>query len=152
MRQPFVITHDPVEFITVEDQEPFAICSYMDKVLINLDTVKIETDIVAQEFIMIARNENHVGAFTNLAQDFLHNIVVSLRPVPASLQAPTIKIKAKDGEPNSLTLWQIKSVDLYMGQNSKGSPNLWKGVITDVIYNNMLTAEMVTLLKQHHFA
>ena len=68
------------------------------------------------------------------------------------LRKGDLLIKAKDGEPNSLTLWQIKSVDLYMGQNSKDSPNLWKGVITDVIYNNMLTDEMVSLLKQHHFA
>lgn len=68
------------------------------------------------------------------------------------LRQGDLLIKPKDGEPNSLTLWQIKTVDLYIGQGGKGSPNLWKGVITDVIYNNMLTDEMISLLKQHQLA
>lgn len=68
------------------------------------------------------------------------------------LRKGDLLIKAKDGEPNALTLWQIQSVDLFIGQNGKGAPSLWKGVITDVIYNNMLTDEMVSLLKQRQFA
>jgi len=51
---------------------------------------------------------------------------------------------------NSKVLYQIKSVALnFTGSNSD---NFWKGVMIDVIYNKMLTEEMVGVLQREGLA
>lgn len=67
----------------------------------------------------------------------------------AFLRKGDLLIKPMDGDSSKLTLWVFDSApDLYMGQGSKGDPSLWKGVIKDVIYNKLLTAEMQNLLAE----
>ena len=45
---------------------------------------------VAGELIMVAWDVHHMAAFANALQDFLHHIVVGLRPIPFAAQLPTI--------------------------------------------------------------
>ena len=47
-------------------------------------------DKPSREFVMIAGDIDDIGAVTGLLQNFLHNIVVRLRPIPRTLQSPSI--------------------------------------------------------------
>ena len=42
------------------------------------------------EFIVVARNEHHPRAAPNLTQQFLDDVVMRLRPVPAGAEPPAI--------------------------------------------------------------
>lgn len=67
----------------------------------------------------------------------------------AFLRKGDLLVKPMDGDSSQLTLWVFYSApDIHMGQGRKGDPSLWKGVIKDVIYNNLLTAEMQDLLAE----
>mgnify|MGYP000172601601 CR=1 FL=1 len=67
----------------------------------------------------------------------------------AFLRKGDLLVKPMDGDSSKLTLWVFASVpDICMGQGRKGDASLWKGVIKDVIYNKLLTAEMQDLLAE----
>src|SRR5665647_3492826 len=48
------------------------------------------TVVVPQELVVIAGDVDDLGALARLAQHFLREVVVRLRPVPAGLQRPAI--------------------------------------------------------------
>ncbi len=44
----------------------------------------------SQKFVVIARNVDDARAFPTLPQYFLNNIIVELRPIPRTLQPPSV--------------------------------------------------------------
>ena len=62
----------------------------MDGVFHDVDAAEMRAVIVAQEFVVIARHVDDLGALARLAQHLLHEVVVRLRPVPARLQRPAV--------------------------------------------------------------
>lgn len=55
----------------------------MDGAFDDLDATEMAAIEVWQKFIVIARNVDDARSFAGLAQQLLHDIVVSLRPVPS---------------------------------------------------------------------
>ena len=72
------------------DPELAPVGIHMDAVLDDFDTAECVGNVAAGKFIMIARHKHHTHALTRLAQNFLHNVVVRLRPVPVLAQLPTV--------------------------------------------------------------
>jgi hypothetical protein len=62
----------------------------MNGVFHDVDAAKMGAVVVAQEFVVIAGNVDDPGALARLAQHFLHEVIVRLRPGPIGLQGPTV--------------------------------------------------------------
>ena len=90
MREPARILHHQVENIAVNDQIAPPVDALMDGVFHDVDAAKMRAVIIPQEFIVIARHIDDLGALARLAQYFLHEVVVRLRPVPVRSQRPAI--------------------------------------------------------------
>ncbi len=90
MRQPFGVFDHAVELVAVQHQEAPPVRQKVDDLVLHLDLAEIEVDVLAGKFVVIARNERYPGALASLAQQFLHDVVVGLRPVPRAAQTPTV--------------------------------------------------------------
>ena len=84
------MAHDHVELVTVNDEIALAVSRGMNRPSLDLDAAEGQAEELAGEFIVIAGNEHHPRAATNLAQQFLDDVVMHLRPVPARAQPPAI--------------------------------------------------------------
>jgi hypothetical protein len=71
-----------VEQIAMDDQIAAAVGRHMDRLLDHVDAAEMRTVVVAQEFVVIARDVEQLRALARLAQQLLHYVVVRLRPVP----------------------------------------------------------------------
>ena len=89
-REPLGVDHHAVALVAVNDQEPLAVGGLVERVPADLNLAEGEVEVVAGELVVVARHVDHLGAFARLAQDFLHDIVVRLQPVPAFAQTPAI--------------------------------------------------------------
>ena len=96
--KPAGVFDDDIEFIAMQNQKLPAICGGVDDFMNDLNGAKIMVDIVSSEFIMVSRNKDNPGPLPRLAHDLLHHVVVSLRPVPALLQAPSVDNIANEVE------------------------------------------------------
>ena len=63
----------------------------MDRVADDLDAAERQADELAGELVMVARHEDHPRAAAHLAQQFLDDVVVRLRPVPAAAHPPAVE-------------------------------------------------------------
>ena len=62
----------------------------MDGVLHHLDAAEMRAVIAAQEFVVIAGDVDDARALAGLPQQFLHDVVVRLRPIPGRAQRPAV--------------------------------------------------------------
>ena len=62
----------------------------MNRLFFDLDIANGNPDKLTQGLIVIASDVSDFGSLTGLAQDFLHDIVMALWPVPAFFQLPAI--------------------------------------------------------------
>ena len=90
MGEPARVLHHEVEDVAVHDQITPAVDALMDGVFDDVDAAEMRAVIVPQEFVVIARHIDDLGALARLAQHFLHEVVVRLRPVPAGSQRPAV--------------------------------------------------------------
>ena len=95
--EPLHILHNGVELVPVNDQNLPPIRRAMNRIFLDRD-VSIDAVKVGQEFIVIPGNINHTRALACLAQDFLDNVVVFLRPVTRAAQLPDVDEIADDVE------------------------------------------------------
>eukprot|EP01132_Coremiostelium_polycephalum_P011880 gene11880-14531_t len=73
------------------DHEEFAAVSgFVHRAVHDLDAAEMRALEIAQEFIVVAGDVEDARALAALAQEFLHDVVVLLRPVPAAAQTPSI--------------------------------------------------------------
>src|SRR4029077_3052059 len=88
-RQPLYILDDGVEFMTVNDQDSFSGRRYMDGVSLDID-VSVRATEVPDHLVVITRNVDDARAFSGFAQNFLNDVVVSLRPVTSAPHRPDV--------------------------------------------------------------
>ena len=62
----------------------------MDRPPLDLDAAEGEPEELARELVMVAGNEHHPRAAPDLAQQFLDDVVMRLRPVPARAKPPAV--------------------------------------------------------------
>src|SRR5262245_28903650 len=89
-RQPARMANHHVEQIAVNDEIALAVGRDMDGALQHLNATEMGAVIVAQELVVIARDIDDAHALACLTQQLLHDVVMSLRPVPARPQFPAV--------------------------------------------------------------
>jgi hypothetical protein len=82
-RQPAGMLDHHVEHIAVHHKIAPRIGGFMDCGLNHFDAAEMSPIIVAQKLVVIAGQINDSRALARLAQEFLHDVVVMLRPEPA---------------------------------------------------------------------
>ncbi len=87
--EPALIVDDGVELVAMDDEHAFAVGRLIDPVGDD-DAAEIHALELTGEFVVIAGDIGDVGALARLAQQFLHDVIVALRPVPAPPQPPAI--------------------------------------------------------------
>src|SRR6478672_9783465 len=107
------MAHDHVELVTVNDEIALAVSRSMNRPSLDLDAAKGQAEELAGEFIVVAGNEHHPRAATNLAQQFLDDVVVRLRPVPARTEPPAVNDVAH--QVNGVGLDMTKHIQNKMG-------------------------------------
>ncbi len=84
------MAHHDVEFIAMNDEIALAVGRGMDRLPLDLDPAECESEELTGKFIVVAWNEHHPRAAPDLAKQFLNDVVVRLRPVPARAKAPAV--------------------------------------------------------------
>jgi len=74
----------------VDDQVAAALDTGVDRVFQNLDAAEMRAVVTAQEFVMIAGNVDDTSTLARLPENFLHDVIVRLRPIPGGAQRPSI--------------------------------------------------------------
>ena len=90
MGEPARVLHHEVEDIAVDHEITPPVDAGMNGVFHHVDAAEMGAVIVPQEFVVIAGDIDDLGALARLAQHFLHEVVVRLRPVPVGLQRPAV--------------------------------------------------------------
>jgi hypothetical protein len=88
--EPARARHHAVEAISIRDEKAPAVARDVACFLADRDAAEIHTDVVTRRLVVIARHIHHLRALARLAQDFLHDVVVQLVPVPAPFQLPAV--------------------------------------------------------------
>jgi len=83
------IANDGVHFVSVHYENAATVRSRVDIVFQKSDVSKIP-EVLHEKFIMIARDVYDFCPLPSLSQQFLHYIIVALRPVNAPLQCPDV--------------------------------------------------------------
>src|SRR6202035_3550600 len=89
-REPLRMTHHDVEFVAMNDEVALTVGRGMDRLPLDLDPTEGQAEELTGEFIVVARNKHHPRAAPNLAQQFLDDVVMRLRPVPAGAEPPAV--------------------------------------------------------------
>ena len=87
--EPRAAFHDTVKFIAVQHQHAPAVGAFVDILAVNFQIAEHRTVELAKHLVMIAGDEDHLGAALGLAQDGAQHIVVRLRPEHASFACST---------------------------------------------------------------
>src|SRR5262245_33104820 len=82
--------HDHVELVTVQHAIPPPFGGRVHGVPADFDAAKAQADKVAQALVVISWNEHKAHALAHLSQQFLHHVVVRLRPVRPALDLPEV--------------------------------------------------------------
>ena len=112
-REPAGIIDHDVELIAVDDEEPPAVRSLVDRGVHHLDAAERHAEIGAGELVVVAGQENHPCSLANLAQQFLDDVVMGLRPVPAAFERPAIDDVAD--EVDRLRIMILQKIDQKVG-------------------------------------
>ena len=90
MREPARVRHDAVEMIAVHHQKPPSVGGFVDGVAGDFDARKTQARIVAEDFVVVARNIDDASPGIGLAQDFVDHRVVAVVPKPRARQTPSV--------------------------------------------------------------
>ncbi len=83
--------HDAVEAVAVRDQQPLARGRDVHDFIRHFYITEGQADELPHHGIVVARHIDHARSLARAAQEFLHHIVVRLRPVPATAQLPAVQ-------------------------------------------------------------
>ena len=112
-RQPARLRHHQVEDVAVHDQIAAAVGALVDGVLHHLDAAEMGAVIAAQEFVVVARDVDDARTLAALAQQFLHHVVMRLRPIPRRAQRPAVDDVAD--EVNGVGFVVAQEVEQFFG-------------------------------------
>ena len=90
MGEPARVLHHEVEDIAVDHQIAPPVDADMNGGFHHVDAAEMRAIVIPQEFVVVAGDIDHLGALARLAQYFLREVVVRLRPVPAGPQRPAV--------------------------------------------------------------
>jgi len=90
MGQPAGIFDHAVKGVAMHDQQAFSVFGDVDSLGCDFNISERQLGVVASEFIVIAGDEQNPCAFARLTQQFLHNVIMGLGPIPIAPQAPSI--------------------------------------------------------------
>ena len=88
--EPAGMLHDEIEAVAMGDEIAPAVGGHMDDLLGHLDAAEVGAVVIPQEFIVVSGDIEQLNAAATLSQQFLHDVVVGLRPVPAGFQLPAV--------------------------------------------------------------
>ncbi len=100
-----MLNHD-VELVAMNNEQTLFIGRHVIGMIGDFDAAENRPDVVAREFVMIARHVNHADTFAHLAQQLLHNIVVRLWPIPSVLQLPSVDHVADEVDRRGVVIFQ----------------------------------------------
>ena len=66
----------------MNNQIAASVCGVVNDAVGDFDVTEAEAAIFTQELVMIARNIDDARALAGFSQQFLHHIIMCLRPVP----------------------------------------------------------------------
>lgn len=82
--------HHAVIFVAVQNPEFLAPGSGVQGVRKDRDAAHLQVGERAQKIIVVSGDVGHLGAFPHFAEQFLDDIIMRLRPMPAPLEHPAI--------------------------------------------------------------
>ena len=88
--EPFGIAHDDVELIAMHDEVAPTVGADMDDVALDRDAAEFASAKIPHSFVVIARDQNELGAFAGFAQELLQHVVMALWPISATFDPPEI--------------------------------------------------------------
>src|SRR5262249_55200459 len=88
--EPARVADNHIEQIAVNDQVTPAVGRTMHDASDDFNPAEVGPIEVTQKFVVVTRDIDDPRAFARLAQDFLDDVVVGLRPVPAGLELPAV--------------------------------------------------------------
>ena len=89
VRQPLGVRRDRVKFVSVHHQQPAAIDCLVNRLALQRDIAK-NAQKICDEFVVVTGDENHFRAFAGFPEQFLHDVIMRLRPVMFPAQPPQI--------------------------------------------------------------
>ena len=90
MGQPFGALDHTVEIVAVGDPQASPVGGGVDGLFHHVDAPKRVAQKAARKFVVVARHKHHTAALACAAQQFLHHVVVGLRPEPLTPQLPAV--------------------------------------------------------------
>ena len=88
--QPLHVPADAVEVVAVDHQQAAAVGGLVDRVVPDAHAGERAADPLAQGFVVIAGQVDHLGAARRAPQQPVQDLVVLVRPEPALAQAPAV--------------------------------------------------------------
>ena len=82
----------------MHDQVAAAVGGLVDMGQSHLDAAEMGARKVTQELVVIAGHIDDAGSLAGLSEQFLHDVVGGLRPVPASSQPPAVDDVADEND------------------------------------------------------
>ena len=89
-REPLGALNDAIKIVAMGNPETAAVSRFVGRVLEDFNATKLESDELSGKLVMVARDKQHLASFARAAQQFLHYIVVCLRPEPAPAKLPSV--------------------------------------------------------------
>ena len=97
MGEPLGTLDDCIEFMAVDDEQPATVGSGVNGAGLDGDVPEIVV-IRGDELVVVSRDVNKTRAFAGDAEEFLDDVVMRLRPVKTTAEAPDINEVADDIE------------------------------------------------------
>ncbi len=88
--EPGAALDHAVEFVAVQHQHAPAVRARVDVFAMDLQVAEYRAVEIAEHFVVVARDEDHLGAALGLAEDRAQHVVVRLRPEHGLLHAPDV--------------------------------------------------------------
>ena len=88
--QPAGMLDHIIKQITMDNPKPVTIDACMDGIIHYLNFTETQPQKLAGHFIMVTGDIDDLCSATRLAEQFLDNIIMLLRPIPALFQLPAI--------------------------------------------------------------
>ena len=103
---------DAVKLVAVKHQQFATVGSLVNRFRQQLDAAEVQTHIVTEDFVVIARHIDDAGAVLGLLEHTAHHVVVSRRPVPAFAQLPAVDDVADEVE--RLAFCRLQEVEQHL--------------------------------------
>lgn len=88
--EPAGMPDDQIELISMDHEIALSIRRLMDRMVGERDSAQADAHVIAQELVVVSGHVDEGRALAHLAEQFLHHVVMALRPIPARFEPPSI--------------------------------------------------------------